>query len=138
MKRALPLLLAALASCGGPPASGPVPVAWGEDTCGVCRMILSEPPFAAQARFGAGRVELFDDLGCLAERLSKGPAPLEVWVADRGTSAWIDGRRAAFVRVRDLKTPMASGLAAYRTREEAEKAGHAPFPLADLGARGRP
>lgn len=76
--RRLPWLL--LLSACGEPADGPVTIAFGEDAFDVCRMIVSEPSYAAQARF---------------ER----------------------SRAAHFVRSRELKTPMASGLAAFASRD---------------------
>ncbi len=120
--RLLALLLAP-GSCGDP-ETGPLPIAPGEDACDLCRMIISELPHAAQARFEGGRVEKYDDIGCLAERLRGGGArPVEVWVIDRPTGGWTDGRSAAYVRSKTLKTPMASGLAAYRDAAAAAKEG---------------
>lgn len=95
---------------------GPEPVALGEDTCATCRMIISEARYAAQMRI-ARRVEKFDDIGCLLKRLS---APAQVWVADQLSGEWIDARAATFVRSEELRTPMASGLAAFRSRSTAE------------------
>jgi copper chaperone NosL len=111
--------LALLAGCGEPD-SGPVPIAYGEDECGLCRMIISEAPFAAEARFGPDRVEKFDDVGCLGERLWKGPAPTALWVADHGTGRLHPIEAMAFVHVSDLKTPMGSGIAAFADRKEAD------------------
>jgi copper chaperone NosL len=115
----LALLLVSLVACGAE-ATGPVPVALGEDSCDLCRMIISEQPFAAQARFGPDKVEKYDDLGCLGERLNKPGAPLGLWAADHKTGAWVDARSAIFVHVKELKTPMASGLVAFASRADAE------------------
>lgn len=131
-------LAAALAACGGEPTSGPLPIALGEDVCDVCRMIISEKPYAAQSRLGPSTVERFDDLGCLAERLQKGPPALEVWVVDRDSGAWIDAAAAFLVRRKDLPTPMVSGLAAYSSRASAERAGGELMTLDQLRTRGRP
>jgi nitrous oxide reductase accessory protein NosL len=116
MKRLIALAL--LAGCGAPEA-GPVPIALGEDDCALCRMFISEAAYAAQARF-EGRVEKYDDIGCLGERLAEGAAPKENWVADHGTLAWVDARAAVYVHAKELKTPMASGLAAFAARADAE------------------
>lgn len=112
-------LLALLAACGAE-ETGPLPLALGEDSCDLCRMIISEQPYAAQARFGPGKVEKYDDIGCLGERLGKPGAPVAMWVADRNTGAWVDTRAAFIVHVKDLKTPMASGLVAFAAKADAE------------------
>ena len=103
----------ALAGCDGAPATGPAPIVYGEDACAACRMIVSEAPHAAQARLPGGIVESYDDIGCLVTRVAEGAAPVETWVVDRPTGAWIDARTARFVQTEKVRTPMASGLVAY-------------------------
>lgn len=116
------VVMALLAGCGGPPPTGPVPITYGEDTCDICRMIISEAPFAAEARFAGGKVEKYDDVGCLAERLSRGgEAPLGMWVADHATSGWIAAEKAHYVLSETLPTPMGSGVAAFTDRAAAEQ-----------------
>ncbi len=114
------LALALLAAGCGAETSGPVPVALGEDGCDVCRMIISEQRFAVEARFSPSKVEKYDDVGCLVERLAKGGAPSQMWVADHGTGVWVDVRSATFVIAKDVKTPMASGIVGFAGREDAE------------------
>lgn len=116
MKRTLAILL--LAACGEP-SRGPVSIAFGEDACDACRMIVSEPLFAAQARFERSRVERYDDIGCLVRRLTSGGKPGEIWVVDHAGGEWIDARTAHYVRSKILKTPMASGLAAFASWDAA-------------------
>lgn len=118
MRRWAAVLL--LAGCGAEDR-GPVPIALGEDACAVCRMIVSEAPHAAQARFSPGEVECYDDIGCLGARLASGAEPRDAWVVDRTSGAWIDARTATYVKTKSVKTPMASGLVAFSSRAEAEK-----------------
>lgn len=114
------VILALLAAgCGGGDR-GPAPIAYGEDACDQCRMIISEAPYAAEARFGPGQVEKYDDIGCLGERLFDAPAPAEMWVADHVTGRLTPLAAVALVHVQDLKTPMGSGVAAFADRAEAE------------------
>ena len=116
MRRLACLVL--LAVCGED-AAGPAPIALGEDACDHCRMIISEAPFAAQARFD-GKVEKYDDIGCMLERLRRGASPRELWVTDRNSGLWINARAAFYVQSEDLKTPMASGMAAVGGRADAD------------------
>ena len=76
--------------------------------------------------------------GGLLLRVGKGPAPnarpalgsLHPLLLLAGR--WIDGRGAFYARIPDLKTPMASGLAAYASREDALKAGGTLMAFQDL------
>jgi copper chaperone NosL len=97
---------------------GPVPIALGEDGCGLCRMIISEAPYAAQMR--TNQVEKYDDIGCLIERLSKGASPKEIWVADFASRQWVDARSASYVHAPNHYTPMASGIVAFSNRDQAQ------------------
>ncbi|MBI3268050.1 MAG: nitrous oxide reductase accessory protein NosL [Planctomycetes bacterium] len=111
--------LLCLAGCGEEPR-GPVTIALGEDACAACRMIVSEAKYAAQTRLRDGRVEVFDDIGCLATRLAAGQDPAASWVADYTTGAWIDARTAHYLRSDTLQSPMAWGLAAFSRPADAE------------------
>lgn len=106
--------LALLGACSDPD-TGPARIAYGEDACDACRMIISEAPFAAQGR--GERVEKFDDIGCLARRASR---YRQLWVTDHATGRWLDAKSALYVHAPDLYTPMASGLVAFEGREAAE------------------
>lgn len=135
MKRAWWILL--LSACGEA-STGPAPLALGEDACDVCRMIISELPYAAQLRQAGGAVAKFDDLGCLAERLKKGPVPAEVWIVDHPSGRWIDARRAVYVRRKGLKTPMASELAAFEAPQAAASFSERTFGFEEFSRLGRP
>jgi copper chaperone NosL len=114
------LAILAAAGCGREEA-GPVPIAYGEDECSLCRMIISEAPFAAEARLGPGRFEKYDDIGCLAERLDGGAAPAAMWVSDHAEAVFKPLESMTLVHIEDLKTPMASGVAAFADRGAAER-----------------
>jgi copper chaperone NosL len=118
MKRLAAVLLLLL-GCRAP-ESGPVEIAYGEDACDLCRMIISEAPFAAEARFGPDRVEKYDDVGCLGERLWGAARPASMWVADHASGKLHALESMHFVRAPELKTPMGSGVAAFRESSAAE------------------
>src|SRR5262245_64913286 len=100
-----------LAACG-PPAQGPAPIAWDEEACAHCRMLISDPAFAAQLRAEDGSVESFDDPGCLLAQLGE-RHPREVWFHHLREERWIAGDRVAFELV--PQTPMGYGLGAVDT-----------------------
>ena len=107
-----------LAACDKAPQTGPVDVRFDRDTCTHCRMVLSDPRFAAEVRyFPAGKrskVAKFDDVGCAVIWLEKQPfaddPKTEIWVADHRSQQWIDARTATYVPMKT--TPMEYGLGA--------------------------
>ena len=114
---ALPMLLL-LTGCSNDPGTGPAEIKWDRDTCNRCRMVVSDPHFAAQIRHlpegGRSRVETFDDIGCamlwLDQQVFKDEPTTEIWVADYRTGEWMDARSATYVS--QNTTPMEYGLGA--------------------------
>lgn len=103
-----------LAACAaGPPR--PVAIDTLNDQCAACRMVISDPVFAAQVVAPNEEPRLYDDLRCLRDGLIAAPAGpgARIFVADRRTGAWVAAGAAIFVRVPDLATPMASHWVAY-------------------------
>ncbi len=112
----LPLL--SLGGCSGEPETGPVEVRFDRDICTRCRMVLSDPRFAAEVRwFPEGkrsRVARFDDIGCAILWLEQQPFAedprVEIWVTDHRNRQWIDARKAWYVPLNS--SPMEYGLGA--------------------------
>ena len=111
-------LVLLISACSGEPETGPAEVKWDRDNCERCRMVLSDPHFAAEVRYFAqgkrSKVAKFDDIGCavlwLEEQPWKDSVKSEVWVADHRTKQWIDARSATYVPRNT--TPMEYGLGA--------------------------
>jgi len=102
-------LLLALGACG--PPEGPRPIAWDREPCAHCRMLISDPAFAAQLQLADGTVESFDDPGCLFARLAAQPGPVHaLWFHHLREDRWLRGDAVAFVRV--APTPMDFGFGA--------------------------
>lgn len=120
----LPLVMASailvfLAGCRRERDTSPPQIAYGQQECDHCRMIISEERFAAAlvTNYTDGARKLaFDDVGCLLDWMSAhhgqqaGDVP---YVHDFTTKAWLDARNAAYVRCDKLQSPMASNLAAF-------------------------
>jgi len=106
---ALAALALALPACG--PPEGPQPIAWDREPCAHCRMLISEPAFAAQLHLSDGAVESFDDPGCLFARLEARPARVHaLWFHHLREDRWLPGDGVAFERV--APTPMDFGFGA--------------------------
>jgi copper chaperone NosL len=115
--------LVVLAACsGGPPR--PVDIVLNEESCRQCRMAISQREFAGELVLEDGRVETFDDIGCLATwvRETEPPRTAGLFVHDYASGAWLDAREAYFVRSEKLSTPMGSGLAAFEDPSAAREA----------------
>lgn len=112
----LALLAVLLTGCWGEPKTGPVEIRFGRDTCDVCRMIISDPRFAAQVRGGLKhRAHKFDDIGELVLWLDKqswkDDAKTEIWVMDAKTGkTWLNAATAYYIKQRH--TPMDYGFGA--------------------------
>lgn len=113
-------LLVLPAGCGRSEDLGPPQIAYGQTECNLCRMIISEEPFAAAAVIASsdGVQKLaFDDIGCLLDFLAEQPPGKRIvsYVHDYASREWVDASAARFVRSDSLQTPMASHLAACKT-----------------------
>ena len=105
-----------LGGCFGEPETGPVEIVYGRDSCDYCRMIISDPRFAAEIRRGPGRkVYKFDDVGdavfFLDEQSWKDEEGVEFWVMNvRDGKTWLDARASYYIS--GQQSPMAYGFGA--------------------------
>ncbi len=107
-----------LSACSSEPVSGPEEVRWDRDNCQRCRMVLSDPHYAAEVRYfpegKRSKVVKFDDIGCAVIWLEQQPwasdIKSEIWVADYLNKNWIDARQAFYVRTKS--SPMEYALGA--------------------------
>lgn len=117
--------LLAVACSGGRPLSPPT-IHYGHDLCTYCNMIISDERFAAAlvVEHRPDEPALFDDIACLLELSQGRPEQAQVirWVHDFATGSWLDVSGAAFLVSRQLHTPMASGVAAFASLQDAEAA----------------
>lgn len=89
-------------------ADGPVDPVWGKQLCSTCRMIVSEPAYAAQLIDQGGKRHFFDDIGCMDAFLvehSKTP-PRGTWV--RSNERWVDATSARYAS--GARSPMDYGF----------------------------
>lgn len=97
----------------------------GQQSCAHCGMIISDARFAAAWRDGDGDDTFFDDIGCMvamgAEHPPAGFARYYVHDYLAGEAdGWIDAELAYYAKDDSIRTPMASGIAAFERREDAE------------------
>jgi len=105
-----------LTGCWGEPESGPVDIRYDREECAYCRMIISDPRFAAEIRKAKGEDTVkFGDIGdaihWLNEASWKPTAETEFWVRDLNTGKkWLDARKVWYLP--DQVTPMDYGYGA--------------------------
>ena len=108
-RSSLALVALGLVACG--PAEGPQPIVYDREPCAHCRMLISEPRFAAQLQTQDGEVQNFDDPGCLLAALeTRSPSVRALWVHHVREDRWLDAAHVAFEVTQ--QTPMGYGLGA--------------------------
>lgn len=112
-----------LTACS-PRSNEPQPpnIAYGQDTCDACGMIISDAKFAAATLLTSGEALKFDDIGeMVTYHMDHPEQQVKAWfVHDYQSEAWIRGEAAFFVKSDQLQTPMAGGVAAFEKKDDAE------------------
>jgi copper chaperone NosL len=108
-RRRIAWLALGLAACG--PAGGPQPIVYDREPCAHCRMLISEPRFAAQLETQDGEIRSFDDPGCLLADLATHAGGVRaLWFHHVREDRWLDAEHVAFEAAE--RTPMGYGLGA--------------------------
>jgi copper chaperone NosL len=100
----------------------PAPVQFGEDVCGACSMINSDPTYAAQIRTAEGTVQVFDDIGCMLTKAGTNTDPVGVFVRSADGSRWLRGDSALVLKASGIASPMGYGFVAFADPSAAEAA----------------
>ena len=108
------LFVVTLTSCSAEPS----PLQYGKDSCYHCKMTLMDNRFGAEVVSKTGKVFKFDDANCLASFIHSGelkPADISLCLITDFTSPGelIDAKTAYYVRSEQIKSPMASNIAAF-------------------------
>lgn len=102
------------------------------DICQICQMTVAHQEFAGQIIEKNGDYEVFDDIGCLIEKLERdnqGPADVgAAFIKDANTNEWINVFEATYLYDKEFWTPMNYGVLVFEDVTEAEayslKSGH--------------
>lgn len=100
----------------------PVPLVYGKDMCHTCKMTLVDTKFGAEILTKKGKVYTFDDMNCLLSFYTSDYEERsniqQVLVIDfTAPGKLIDASTAHFVRADAIRSPMASGVAAFSSQE---------------------
>jgi copper chaperone NosL len=99
----------------------PVPLQYGKDACYHCKMILMDKRFGAEIVTTKGKIFRFDDTNCLLNYINSGQVN-ESNIAQclitnfASPGVLIDARSALYVKSEQIKSPMASNIAAFNSK----------------------
>lgn len=104
-------------------STGPRPIKYGQDACAFCKMTLMDKHYGAEVVTKKGKVYVLDDVNCLARFLKNGGVKPENvagrYITDYAhTGALLEVEKAVFLYSDHLKTPMASGVAAFANEQD--------------------
>jgi copper chaperone NosL len=102
------------------------PIQLGKDACEHCKMLIMDPRFGAVLTTQKGKNYKFDDLNCLAMYINQGKMNESdvhmisaVDFANPGALVLLGD--ASFLHAESIKSPMASGMAAFADKYEFNK-----------------
>ncbi len=116
------LLSVALTACAAKTGElTPPEIAYGQDLCETCGMLIDQPQLAAASIDTAGQPHKFDEIGDMIQFHAENPTiqPKAWFVHDYGTEAWLRAESAYFVYSPELLTTMGHGLVAFETQADA-------------------
>jgi copper chaperone NosL len=119
--RASVLILISCALCFGCSVK-PEPLRYGVDACHTCKMTLVDRKFGAEIVTTKGKVYKFDDMNCMVNFLNSGEVQdrdvAYRLVVDYATpEKLIPAGDAFYVKSDQIRSPMASGIAAFETED---------------------
>ena len=100
----------------------PEPLIYGKDQCHSCKMTLIDKKFGAELVTTKGKVYKFDDINCLFNFYNEGSVNkedfrLKLVVDFSRPEKLIDAEKAVYLKSGEIKSPMASQVAAFETTQ---------------------
>jgi copper chaperone NosL len=100
----------------------PEPLQYGMDACYTCKMTLMDNKYGAELVTRKGKVYKFDDINCMLNFYHSGSEATEdfkhILIIDfTNPEKFIDAQHALYIKSANIRTPMASGIAAFENQE---------------------
>jgi copper chaperone NosL len=103
---------------------GPVPIAYGDETCARCMMGISDTRFGAELVTSTGKVHKFDSIECLATFYDETDAPRSVrslWVTNFASPGeFLPAAGAAYLVESRFNSPMGLSVVAFSEDVDAD------------------
>ncbi|CEA03637.1 NosL [Metalysinibacillus saudimassiliensis] len=94
------------------------------DICQICQMTVAHQEFAGQIIEKNGDYEVFDDIGCLVEKLARDEQDEAdvgaAFIKDAKTDEWINVFDATYLYDKEFWTPMNYGVLVFKDAADAE------------------
>ncbi len=105
----------------------PTPLLYGKDACHACKMTLMDKKFGAEVVTSKGKVYKFDDMNCMVNFLNSGSVQEEeiayrLVIDFANPEKLIDAKDAHYVKSDNIRSPMASEVAAFSKKEDLDAA----------------
>jgi copper chaperone NosL len=115
----LALLLILLTAC----SVEPEPLQFGKDGCHHCKMTLMDNKFGAEILTHKGKIYKFDDINCMlsfyhSDKISTDEIKSVLVVDFAKTEKLVDATSSFYVKSEAIKSPMASNIAAFASKED--------------------
>ena len=112
----LALIITSMSSC----STGPEPIAYGKDGCHSCKMIMMDNRFGTEIVTKKGKIYKFDDINCMqrflqSEAVHKNDVAHMLVTDFSNPGSLIDVHAAVFVHSSEIKSPMGSNIAAFKS-----------------------
>ena len=115
------ILLMLFAGC----SQDPKPIHINSDECAHCKMMITDPRFAAQIVNSQGKSITFDAIECMVRYYTANEETYtgaRLWVSDfRNPGRWIAADDAVFVKSEVIQSPMGESLLALPSEQAAEE-----------------
>lgn len=103
----------------------PKPIHLHSDECAHCKMMITDPRFAAQIVNAQGKAVKFDAIECMTQYYANNEGRLSdarLWVSDfNNPGTWVEAGEAIYIKSEVIKSPMGESLLALPSKEAAEK-----------------
>ena len=115
----LTVMIITLQSC----SVEPEPIRYGKDSCEHCKMLIMDPKFGAEIVTDKGKIFKFDDINCMViyskKKLNDESSHAHILVTNfLSPETLIDAKTAFYASSDYVKSPMAAGVAVFKTEEE--------------------
>ncbi|MBL7871481.1 MAG: nitrous oxide reductase accessory protein NosL [Cyclobacteriaceae bacterium] len=96
---------------------------YGVDACHTCKMTLMDTKYGAEIVTEKGKVYKFDDINCMIDFYNSGSEPIDkmaykLVINFTQPEKLIEAQDAFYVKSNQIRSPMASGIAAFETKAE--------------------
>jgi copper chaperone NosL len=104
----------------------PEPLQFGKDACHACKMTLVDKKFGSEIVTKKGKIYKFDDVNCMINFFDGGEVTDEdvahLLIIDfANPEKLIDAKNALYIKSPEIKSPMASNIASFETKETLDK-----------------